>query len=356
MRILGLAYHCHIGWRRDRITKNAAQGPGYHKIQSSTGQRHRKQHLLYQVSENMKTELVKRCNVCDADAIETVDPACNIAQCARCGYVFDNPRPTPEELVKFYSRPAQYDSWLEELPLRQTMWERRLSKMQSTKKPGSLLDVGTGIGQFLAVARNSYGNVFGTEVSSVAVRIAKEKYNLDIFQGTIEAIDWQGKLFDNISLFHVLEHVHNPKSLLQMCHSLLSADGVLVVAVPNEVSSLRARARRWMMSTRLKERNGLGRFGLPLVSLGPQNGEVHLSHFVPKVLDQLLQNTGFVVLEKTLDPYYLRAHRLTRFKANAYYYSCLAAMRIFHVNVYDAILVIARKNAIGSNIPLAGKP
>src|ERR1700730_12000054 len=304
----------------------------------------------------MKTELVERCYVCDADMLETVDPACNIVQCAGCGFVFDNPRPTLEELVKFYSRPAQYDSWLEQLPIRQTMWERRLSKMQSTKKPGSLLDVGTGIGQFLALARNSYGDVYGTEVSSVAVRIAKEKYNLDIFQGTIEDINWQGKVFDNISLFHVLEHVHNPKSLLLMCHSLLSADGVLVVAVPNEVSALRARARRRMMKAGLKERHGLGSFGLPLISLGQQNGEVHLSHFTPEVLDQLLQNAGFSVLEKTLDPYYLRAHRFTRLKADAYYYSCLAFMQIFRINVYDTMLVIARKIPIDSNHPLAGEP
>ena len=303
----------------------------------------------------MKTELVERCNVCDGSTLEAVDPACNIAQCSACGFVFDNPRPAPEELVRFYSRPAQYDSWLEQLPLRQTMWERRLSKIQSTKKPGSLLDVGTGIGQFLATARNSYTEVYGTEVSSVAIRLAKEKYNLDIFQGTLEDIDWQGRAFDNISLFHVLEHVHSPKSLLQICHSLLSADGVLVIAVPNEVSSLRARARTWMMNAGLKERHGLGRFGLPLVSLGPQNGEVHLSHFVPEVLDKLLQNTGFSVLEKTLDPYYLRADRMARLKADAYYYSCLAFMQISRINVYDTMLVVARKLPIDSNHPPAGE-
>src|ERR1700730_1531854 len=101
----------------------------------------------------MKTELVECCNVCDSRTLETVDPACNIAQCSACGYIFDNPRPTLEELVKFYSRPSQYDSWLEELAIRQEAWERRLGKMQSTKKSGSLLDVGTGIGQFLATAR-----------------------------------------------------------------------------------------------------------------------------------------------------------------------------------------------------------
>jgi len=304
----------------------------------------------------MKTEFVERCYVCDSNTFETVDPACNITQCAGCGYVFDNPRPTLEELVKFYSRPSQYDSWLEELPIRQKAWERRLGKMQSTKKSGSLLDVGTGIGQFLAVARNSYGKVYGTEVSSVAVQIAKEKYDLDVFQGTIEDIKWQGRVFDNISLFHVLEHVHNPKSLLQKCHSLLSPDGVLVVAVPNEVSSLRACAKRWLMNAGLKDRRGLGKFGLPMIDLGPQNGEAHLSHFTPEVLDQLLQNTHFSILEKTLDPYYLRAHRLTRLKADVYYYSCLAFMRLFDVNIYDTMLVIARKNPIDSNLPLAGEP
>ena len=304
----------------------------------------------------MKTELVERCYVCDGNSLETVDPACNIAQCAACGYVFDNPRPTLDELVKFYSRPSQYDSWLGELRIRQQAWERRLDRMQATKKSGSLLDVGTGIGQFLAVARNSYSKVYGTEVSSVAVRIAKEKYNLDVFQGTIEDIDWQGRVFDNISLFHVLEHVHNPKSLLQKCHSLLSPDGVLVVAVPNEVSSLRACAKRWLMNAGLKDRRGLGKFGLPMIDLGPQNGEAHLSHFTPEVLDQLLQNTHFSILEKTLDPYYVRAHRLTRLKADVYYYSCLAFMRLFDVNLYDTMLVIARKNPIDSNLPLAGEP
>jgi SAM-dependent methyltransferase len=303
----------------------------------------------------MKTELVERCYVCESSTFERVDPDCNIARCSGCGYVFDNPRPTLEELVKFYSRPSQYDSWLQELTIRQEAWERRLSHMQATKKPGSLLDIGTGIGQFLATARSSYREVYGTEVSSVAIRIAKEKYNLDIFQGTIEDIDWQGKVFDNISLFHVLEHVLNPKAVLRKCHSLLSPDGVLVIAVPNEVSSLRARARTWMMNAGLKERCGLGRFGLPLVSLGPETGEVHLSHFVPEVLDKLLQNAGFSVLKRTLDPYYLRAQRVARLKADAYYYSCLAFNRIFGINVYDTMLVIARKSPLDLNLRLVGE-
>src|SRR5258708_803987 len=183
----------------------------------------------------MRTELLQQCSVCGSTMLDVVDPECNVAQCRVCGFIFDNPRPTLEELIGFYSKPGKYDSWLNELGPRHRLWKRRLSKLRSTRKTGSLLDVGTGIGQFLDQARNDYREVYGTEVSSAAVKIASDKYNLDLFQGTIEEFNPRGKSFDNITLFHVLEHVTDPRLLLRKCHSLLSAEGILVVAVPNEV-------------------------------------------------------------------------------------------------------------------------
>ncbi len=214
--------------------------------------------------------------------------------------------------------------------------------MHSTKKPGSLLDLGTGIGQFLDVARKSYDQIYGTEVSSVAVQIARERYGLDLFQGTIESIDWQGRLFDNISLFHVLEHVLDPKAVLRKCHSLLAKNGILVIAVPNEVTSLRARARRWVVRAGMKRRRELGDFGLPAISLGPQSSEVHLSHFTPAVLDRLLRNAGFTVLKRTVDPHYI-VTGLPRLRAHVYYYFCLLFMKLCKINLYDTIFVVARK-------------
>ena len=174
--------------------------------------------------------------------------------------------------------------------------------MQSTRKPGTLLDVGTGIGQFLEVARTSYEAVYGTEVSSVAIHIAKERYGLDVFQGTLDSIDWEGKVFDNISLFHVLEHVHDPKRLLQKCHSLLSDGGTIAVAVPNEVTSFRAVVRTWMTNRGWKDRSGLGKFGLPLISLGPENGEVHLSHFTPGRAGPVVGEYRLLSLEENPGP------------------------------------------------------
>jgi 2-polyprenyl-3-methyl-5-hydroxy-6-metoxy-1,4-benzoquinol methylase len=302
----------------------------------------------------MKTETLQRCNICDSSALDVVDAECNVARCRVCGYVFDNPRPTIEELIAFYSRPSQYDSWLAQLQARDRIWKRRLSKMQATKKSGTLLDVGTGIGQFLSLAHGSYTEVYGTEVSSVALQIAKQRYNLNLLRGTIEDLDMRGRLFDNITLFHVLEHVPDPRSLLKICHSLLSSQGILVIAVPNEVVSLRNLIRKFLAASGLKRSRRVGQFGIPRISLDADSAEVHLSHFTPKVLLRLLNAAGFSVIESTLDPYYV-ATGMDRLKADLYYHFCDAFRYIFKFNIYDTMLMIARKVDSDSAASLDGR-
>jgi 2-polyprenyl-3-methyl-5-hydroxy-6-metoxy-1,4-benzoquinol methylase len=296
----------------------------------------------------MKTEALQRCGVCKGSLLEVLDEDCNVQRCRTCGYVFDNPRPRLEELIAFYSRPTQYNSWLDELGARDRLWKRRLSKLGRTKKAGSLLDVGSGIGQFLSLARNFYTDVYGTEVSSTAIQIAKEKYQLELFAGTLENPALQGKTFDNITLFHVLEHVPDPRSVLETCYRLLCTEGVLVIAVPNEIASLRAITRRILTKARIFKSRRLGHFGLPRITLDANTHEVHLSHFTPAVLHRLLEATGFSVIQSTLDPYYVLTG-WSRLKQDVYYNCCLALSYIFRVNLYDAMLVIARKNSATSD-------
>jgi 2-polyprenyl-3-methyl-5-hydroxy-6-metoxy-1,4-benzoquinol methylase len=291
-------------------------------------------------AESMETDLLQNCNLCDSNLLDLIDSDSNIVQCRACGYVFDNPRPTLAELITFYSQKEKYDSWLSELGPRDRLWKRRLKKLQSTRNPGSLLDVGAGIGQFLFIARGSYREVYGTEVSASAVAIAKQKYGVDLFHGSIEELAQKGKRFSNITLFHVLEHVPDPRAMLKTCHSLLEEGGCLVVAVPNELTSLRGFKKRLLGKFTQKNRQGL--LGLPRLTLDGSIAEIHLSHFTPSVLRRLLEATGFSVVAETLDPYYVRVgmHRL---KADLYYCFCLMFRFIFRVNIYDAILVIARK-------------
>lgn len=295
----------------------------------------------------MENELLHQCNLCNSGILDVLDRECNIAQCLSCGYVFDNPRPSLEELITFYSQPGKYDSWLDEADARNRLWKRRLKALRPTRKPGTLLDVGTGIGQFLWLARDSYSAVEGTEVSTTAIAIAKQKYGLDLFQGTIENFAGEGRFFDNITLFHVLEHVPDPRAVMRICHSLLSPGGIVVVAVPNDLNSLRAQTRRLLVRLRLKDSKGRGSVGLARIRLDGSIDEIHLSHFTPGVLQELLRATGFTVVSSTLDPYQVRSgiHRLV---SDTYYYICLGIQRLTRANLFDATLVIAQKTRAGA--------
>jgi ubiquinone/menaquinone biosynthesis C-methylase UbiE len=268
--------------------------------------------------------------------------------------VFDNPRPTLEELAVFYSKPTKYDSWLDELPARDALWKRRLKNYLPHRAAGNLLDVGTGIGQFLHHAQPFFSEVHGTEVSESAVRIAKEKYGFEIYRGALEQLDLPSASFDNITLFHVLEHVPDPSRLIAICWRLLRSNGVLAIAVPNDVMAWTSVVKR------MGRRCGLSafqkfspRFGLPMVG---SSREIHLSHFTPAVLRRLIESYAFDVLEESLDPYYV-ATGVMRGLHFSYYAMHRTLFSLFKTNRYDTIWLVAIKRAIArtETVPTAGR-
>jgi ubiquinone/menaquinone biosynthesis C-methylase UbiE len=287
---------------------------------------------------------VDTCNVCHSKTLAILDPDSHICGCEVCGFVFDNPRPTTEELVEFYSKPSKYDSWLAESAARDRLWDRRVARLLRTRKPGSLMDVGTGTGQFLIRARPFYTEVSGTEVSDSAVQIAAQRYGLSLYHGTIDEIDFGGRSFDNLTLFHVLEHVTDPAALIRKCHTLLNPDGVLVIAVPNDVDSLRARSKRFLYRLGLKRKGRAGSLGLPRITLDGTLDEIHLSHFTPSVLMRLLRQCGFSIAASGLDRHYVATGN-AEFKQDMYYTACSVLHKITGINLYDTILVIAVKSA-----------
>jgi len=289
-------------------------------------------------------EAVAICNVCRSRDLLVLDEESNICGCSECGFVFDSPRPSVQDLVDFYSRPTKYDSWLVEAQARDRLWQSRVNRLLRTRKPGTLLDVGTGIGQFLIHARPHYTEVYGTEVSESAIGLASTKYGLSVYRGSIEDIDFEGRQFDNLTLFHVLEHVGDPTALLRKCYSLLGPNGVLVIAVPNDLNSLRARFRRTLRRLHLNRSRKIGSLGLPRLTLDGSLDEIHLSHFTPAVLERLVRECGFTVIQNGLDRYYAATGKV-KIKQDLYYATCSLLHLFFRLNLYDTILVIARKRA-----------
>jgi len=217
-----------------------------------------------------------------------------------------------------------------------------LNLVKRERISGTLLDIGAGIGQFLYFAQNNF-DVMGTEVSKSAVRVAKERYNINLNLGQLEDIDFGNTKFDVITLFHVLEHVPYPYRTIETCKTLLSEKGVLIIAVPNDGSSfsIPCFVARFLRLLRIGRFKNLTKLGFPKIELDKPGSEIHLSYFTPSVLENYLKKSGFRIITNTLDPFY-PVEGYNRIIRDFFYFLCLTIRKIFRINTYRAIWLSAR--------------
>lgn len=106
----------------------------------------------------------------------------------------------------------------------------KLSLINSLKKNDkSILDIGAGTGDFLSFIQSEFRSVTGIEPNQKARELAQEK---GIFLEQ-DLKDVKGKLFDVITMWHVLEHVPNLEETIRDVEALLKPNGILIIAVPN---------------------------------------------------------------------------------------------------------------------------
>jgi ubiquinone/menaquinone biosynthesis C-methylase UbiE len=277
------------------------------------------------------TERVTCCDLCGGERFSTVSPEANVVECTGCGYRFVTPRPSQLEIASSYSDPDFYAGWIEDEAGRSRMWAGRLDLLQAVRRGARVLDVGAGIGAFLAMGRDRHGwEVTGTEVSTSGVRLARERYGVDLLIGRVEELSLPDHSFDLVTMWHVLEHVPSPSETLTVCHRLLRPGGLLAIAVPNGDD-----ARTWLVQTkaRLRGRSAPSRYE----PLRP-HAEVHLSHFSAGVLVSALRARGFTIERLTLDNQY--ANPTTR--TNAIVAAYRAIHRVTGLNFGQATFVLAR--------------
>lgn len=279
----------------------------------------------------METEVLHECDLCGSLELTEIDDLASVWRCEECGYVFDNPRPTIDALVRFYSTPGKYNDWLVDESLRRALWLRRLKLMRKDFHPGNVLDVGSGIGQFLKLAGQHYAPATGTEVSTVAITIARERYGVELCEGELLNLDLESRAYDNITMFHVLEHVPSPRLLLEKAHELLRPGGHLYIAVPNDVPAAYQREKPLPATSSL----GLGK-----VHLDGSMSEIHLSHFRPEVLREALVARGFTLKRQTLDPYFV-ASGVRRVKAEGRLLYHRIVANLVSESTYDATWTVA---------------
>jgi 2-polyprenyl-3-methyl-5-hydroxy-6-metoxy-1,4-benzoquinol methylase len=116
-------------------------------------------------------------------------------------------------------------------------WEYERA-MEDLKNTSAFLEVGCGKGAFLKIAKEHCIHGEGIELSSCAVTEGRAQ-GLQVSSKRLEDLLTEGKRYDAICAFQVLEHVQNPKQFLENLQHLMNPGGLLILAIPNGDSYLR---------------------------------------------------------------------------------------------------------------------
>ena len=151
--------------------------------------------------------------------------------------------------------------------------KRKLIQHATGLKKGVLLDVGAGTGAFSKTMQDAGWNVTGLEPDDTARRNALEKNGLNLLDPN-NLYQLADNSFDAITMWHVLEHVHDLHGYLNKYYSILRKNGRLIIAVPNYTSyDARVYQQYWAA------------YDVPR----------HLYHFSPESMSKFAASKGFKI-------------------------------------------------------------
>lgn len=185
------------------------------------------------------------CPICGTGTViaEFVARGFRHVRCAECGMVYVSPRLKESVMEEFYGAEA-YDRFFEiklipAVEYRYSVIARRKYAQIARyfPQPGRVLDIGSGLGEVLAVLKEHGWDCTGVEINRRAVEFSRRRFGLNIIHGSVLKWTPSGP-FDLIMLWGVLEHFTRPKEVLRQCFEFLRPGGLLLVEVPSGDSLL----------------------------------------------------------------------------------------------------------------------
>lgn len=253
----------------------------------------------------MSTVLLANCPVCGSDQLKSVY-ACtdhttsgetfHLQRCSACSFLFTNPHPDEQSIGSYY----ESENYISHTSSKKTLldnvyqWARLynlslkhnlVKKFASGKK---ILDFGCGTGHFLAYMKKKGMSVEGIE-PSVHARTKAYSVLKQAVHSSLREIP-SGK-FEVITLWHVLEHIHQLHETLQQLKERLTQNGTIFIAVPNHLSH-----------DAMYYQEHWAAYDVPR----------HLWHFTKNSMHQILQR------------HHLNIHHIEPMKLDAYYVSLLS--------------------------------
>ena len=205
----------------------------------------------------------------------------NLLKCRVCGFVYTQDPPDKNQIGRYYqsaayishtdSKKGIFDNIYQLIRSFALNGKRKLIEKVLQRKQGKILDYGCGTGAFLKEMSTSGWEVSGIEPDPGAREKAATSTGVSI--GDTPSIDQLAvDSFDVITLWHVLEHVHELEPTVNRFHQLIKSNGILLIAVPNHLSFDATHYSAFWAA-----------YDVPR----------HLYHFTPQSIDFLLSKFGF---------------------------------------------------------------
>lgn len=210
----------------------------------------------------------------------------DVVVCDCCGFAFASDIPDQSTLNRLY-QDAENHLHQELAPGLARIHDDFFAFVQqhaNLTRSTRILDIGSGMGHFLSrFSRAGFHQLTGIEPSTVAARLGREVYDLEIRSETVDSFT-PASPFGLITLCGVLEHIADLRASVSRINALLEAGGHLFVAVPDTTA-----------------------FGVtPPKEAFLEFALEHINFFTPTSLDNLLRQSGFekVHIESQYNDFY----------------------------------------------------
>ena len=235
-----------------------------------------------------------QCPVCHSSSVNSLltvkdhsvsGESFEVWQCAVCSLRFTQNVPDESSIGPYYQS-ADYISHtntseglinrMYQRVRKFTLEQKANMVIKRTTEQGNVLDIGAGIGAFLHAMKEKGWKVTGLEPDQGARERAAQLFGIEL-QDVSVLHQLEQASFDAITLWHVLEHVHQLHPYIEQLKKILRPGGKILIAVPNYQS----------LDSSI--------YGVYWAAYDVPR---HLYHFSPLAMQTLMEQHGLKILEK----------------------------------------------------------
>jgi 2-polyprenyl-3-methyl-5-hydroxy-6-metoxy-1,4-benzoquinol methylase len=183
---------------------------------------------------------MRTCEVCSGTSFRPFGEKVGhtFVRCGSCGLERIDPPPSDEELARVYGE-HYYDAWgLKQdedavARLKRGTFQRVVRRAGDLPRGSKVLDCGAATGFLMQVAKDEGYDVYGVELSEFGASEIGRKFGKDhVHQGHLEDAPFEPGTFRAIFMCDFLEHVRDPKGILEKAYQLLAPGGVIGISTP----------------------------------------------------------------------------------------------------------------------------